>query len=158
MRPVALLDRFRRLSPAQRSLVGRALVLVPLVRLALWAVPYGRVRRMMPVSRRDPGAIASSALPRVTACTRPAEIAWAVGTVSRRVPVASCLTPALAAQRLLARDGYPLRLQNGVARNPAWTFEGHAWLAWLARRSRTVIGRVDGLTRFTPMVPERDKS
>jgi len=154
MRPFALVDRFRRLSPAHRRLIGRALVLVPLARLGLWIVPYGRVRRMMSVSRRDPESTAAGARPRATARHTPGEIAWAVRAVSRRVPAASCLTQALAAQRLLAQDGYPSRLQIGVARSPTGTFEAHAWLEC---EGRIVIGEIDDLTRFTPMVPAGDE-
>jgi hypothetical protein len=153
MRPLALADRFRRLSPARRRLLGRALPLVPLVRLGLWLLPYGRVRRLTMVPRREPTAAASDTLTRATARPTPDEIAWAVTAVSRRVPRASCLTQALAAQRLLAQDGYASRLQIGVARNPAGTFEAHAWLEC---EGRIVIGEIEGLTRFTPMAPTGD--
>jgi hypothetical protein len=51
-----------------------------------------------------------------------------VEVAARRVPRATCLVRALAAQALLARHGHPSQLRLGVARGADRAFEAHAWL------------------------------
>lgn len=59
---------------------------------------------------------------------RPADhIIWSVQTTARHVPGATCLSSALALQRLLSSAGHPSQVQIGVARN-ASGFIAHAWL------------------------------
>jgi hypothetical protein len=135
-----LVHRFLSKPAAERRLVLRALTLVALVRMGLWVVPFKRLRTLVSVS---PDAHRNAA-----ARHAPDAIVRAVVAASRRVPAASCLTQALAAQRLLAREGYDSKLEIGVARSEAGTFEAHAWLV---RDGRIVIGEIDGLTRYVPM-------
>lgn len=56
-----------------------------------------------------------------------APIIWAVRTAARRVPGATCLSSALALQRLLSSAGHPSQVHIGVARD-ASGFMAHAWL------------------------------
>ena len=143
---------FRR-PPAERRLILRAAVLVSLVRVGLWVLPYKRVRRMVEWRpERHPGDAGA----RAPASSRytPDDIVRVVGAVSRRIPDASCLTQALSAQRLLAREGYESQMQIGVARNEAGTFEAHAWLE---REGSIIIGDIPGLTRYTPLPTRRDE-
>jgi hypothetical protein len=74
-------------------------------------------------------------------------IAWAVAAAGARVPGASCLSQALAAQVLLARLGELSDLRIGVARRGAPGLTAHAWLE---HRGRVIVG---GATRdqFTPL-------
>ena len=58
----------------------------------------------------------------------PDKIGWAIQVVSRRVPRASCLTQALAAQMILARYGYNSQLRVGVTRESPDGFRAHAWV------------------------------
>ena len=60
-----------------------------------------------------------------------------MSTVAARVPRATCLTQALAAQVLLARLGERSVLRIGVARDERLGVRGHAWLE---HRGRVVIG------------------
>jgi hypothetical protein len=136
-----LVNAFLRRSPAERWLILRALGLVVLVRLGLWVLPYKRVRHL---AARAP----AGSTPRYSVDT----IVRTVVAVSRRVPAASCLTQALTAQRLLAREGYASEMQIGVARNEEGSFEAHAWLE---RDGRIVIGDQPGLTRFTKLPSKR---
>jgi hypothetical protein len=64
-------------------------------------------------------------------------IAWAVATVARYVPGASCLTQAFATQIILARAGEISDLRIGVTRNGAGQVRAHAWLE---SHDRIVIG------------------
>lgn len=65
------------------------------------------------------------------------EIAWAVTTAARYVPGATCLTQALAAQRLHTRSGCATELRLGATKGPDDVFRAHAWLE---RGDRVVVG------------------
>ena len=144
MQPFGVMHRFRRLPTRLRRLVVRASWLVPLVRLGLWLLPFGRVRGLVV---REP----ATGVPLRMAAERDGvvhDVVWTVVAVSRRVPRASCLTQALVAQRLLAEVGVASDLRIGVARDATGAFEAHAWLE---HDGRVVLGEVDGMERFTPM-------
>lgn len=55
-------------------------------------------------------------------------IAWAVVNAGARVPGATCLERALAAQLLFGRRGYASSLQIGVAKNDH--VQAHAWVEY----------------------------
>lgn len=120
--------RLARLSPVERRLLIRAVVAVAVVRVGLTLLPF----RILPglLARR------TRARPRTAGVSRE-NVAWAVGTASRYVPRATCLTQALAAQLLLAGEGEASRLHVGVARASDGTFRAHAWLE---SEGRIVIG------------------
>ena len=83
------LRRLLALDTSDRILILRALGWVLLARVGLWFVPFSRLR-----------VVAD----RVTRGGRPADprrIAWAVEATARRIPRASCLTQALAADAML---------------------------------------------------------
>lgn len=127
------LSAFLALPGGDRGLLLRALMTLAGVRLALRVVPVDRLRR--PVGRARPHA-------------RPAErIAWAVRAASRRLPGTTCLASALAAQRLLARDGRDCQLTIGVARNE----RGLAAHAWVVCDGVTLVGGEESIA-YTPLV------
>lgn len=73
-------------------------------------------------------------------------IGWAVATAARRIPAATCLTQALAAQYLLRRRGLEADLRIGVARAAGEPLEAHAWVE---SRGQVVVG---GVARpYTPL-------
>jgi hypothetical protein len=98
-----------------------AAVTVLLVRLALWTIP---ARILLKVAQYISARAWRPS--EVTATVR--SIGWAVRASSRRVPRASCLTQALAAQILLGLLGFPSRLRVGVANQAERGFAAHAWL------------------------------
>jgi hypothetical protein len=106
----------------QRALLAEALLVVPLVRVALSLLPFRIVHRGI--------AAATRKLHRSTSSTSrtPERITWAVTTVAARVPRASCLTQALAATLLLVRYGHAATLRLGVAKEDDGTLRAHAWL------------------------------
>jgi hypothetical protein len=60
--------------------------------------------------------------------SRPVErIVWAVGAATRRTPAATCLSSALALQRVLCAHGHHSELLIGVSR-AGGVFAAHAWI------------------------------
>ena len=100
--------------------------MVSATRLGLWLLPIGAVRRIA-LSDREKGNGANSI----------AELVWAVKAVSRYVPVATCLTQALALQWLLARSGHTSRIHLGARKDVEGKFAAHAWVEC---EDRVVIG------------------
>ena len=97
-------------------LLVSALVTVAQVRIALWVLPSRRVARLITVKRNAPSPPPS-----------PERLEWSVKVTSRVVPYATCLTQALALQRVLARHGYRAIVQVGVC-NVGGQFLAHAWV------------------------------
>jgi Transglutaminase-like superfamily len=131
---VRTLRRLLALDTSDRILIVRALGWVLLARAGLWFVPFSRLR---------------SVADRVTRGGRPADprrIAWAVEAVARRVPRASCLTQALAADAMLRRSGRLPDLRIGVVKDRD-LFEAHAWVEL---ENTVLIGNHD-LHRYTPL-------
>ncbi len=136
------LRRFARLRSEDRRLLLEALAIVTTMRVALWVLPFGRLRAAI---RRVPPHPRSSTHP-----PRGADrIAWSVASAALFVPKASCLTQALAAEMLLRRAGLPADLRIGVATDAAGALEAHAWIE---SEGRVLIGDLD-LDRFTPLAP-----
>src|SRR5437868_4140865 len=98
------LSEVLRLSAADKRLLIRSLAAVVTFRVALYLVPYRILRTW--ISKPH------GAQPRRE---DPKRIAWAVKKVAKRVPRATCLTQALAAQSLIARAGYEADIRIGVA-------------------------------------------
>ena len=120
--------RLTRLSGRERTRLLEALPLVLFVRLALWSTTMSRVHALLtagaPGSRRlDPDGVD--------------DLSLAVSRVSRLVPGATCLTQALALQRLLRRRGLASRVEVGFLRSEGRDVKGHAWLVC---DERVVIG------------------
>lgn len=139
------LRRFLRLPRADRGLLLEALLLVSLIRLVLWVVPFRALRRSLYRLTDVPaaaGGVTGRGLP-------PDRIGWAVAAASRYVPRATCLVQALAGRVLLERQGHPASLRIGVARDDErGNFEAHAWLEC---QGRVVIGGRQS-ERYRPLV------
>jgi hypothetical protein len=127
------LTRFAAMLPRKRRLLLRAFICVSAIRIGLWIMdfaaprPRAKILRFREYSRGD--------------CVN--EIVWAVRTVSRYFPGASCLTQALAAQALLARSNHQSRIEIGVVKEGD-RFAAHAWLMC---DERIVLGGPD-VTRY----------
>jgi hypothetical protein len=92
-----------------------ALLILARTRLALSILPWRRMR----------AAVVRSIAPALR--TKADRLEWAIRATSRVIPRATCLTQALALQRLLAHHGYESRVQIG-ARNTDGHFGAHAWV------------------------------
>jgi hypothetical protein len=121
------LRKFAHLSLSEQLLLLIALVLVVLVRLALWLVPFQVWRPLLQPVNPIPGSKRSSA----------PKIARAVATVSGYVPAATCLTQALATRLLLGWFGHQAVVHIGVVRKNSDRLDAHAWVT---SNGRVVIG------------------
>ncbi|CAN5849269.1 hypothetical protein BH23DEI1_BH23DEI1_23320 [soil metagenome] len=137
-----MLVKLRRLPAYERRLLVEALSLVVRVRVALWLLPFRRVRRMFATERHVRTA---------TGGPPPRSEQEAIGRAVRRagsvVPDASCLTQAFAGRIMFARRGGTSLLRIGVAKEAA-KLEAHAWVEI---DGRVVIGELPDLARFHPM-------
>jgi hypothetical protein len=108
---------FRRLAPCERALVLEASLLLIIIRITLWLLPFRRVLQLIGISGlyRTNGRSGT-----------PAQLAWSVRLASRWVPNSTCLPQALAMYLLLHRYGQFAFLCLGVASDPK--FEAHAWV------------------------------
>jgi hypothetical protein len=132
--------KFVRLPSADRNLLVKSALLLGAVRLGLWLLPFQTMRRLL--ASRTYG---TTTLPEETSVTK---VTWAVTVAGRYVPVATCLTQALAVQVLLGQQGLAATLRIGVARGEAGQFQAHAWVEY---QGRVVIGGIEAPSRFTPL-------
>lgn len=118
---MASLRRWRALSPEDRRLTLRAFGIVVGVRVALSLLPYRAWHALYAPARRVPRSGRRATAP------SPERIALAVRRAARLVPGASCLTRAIAAQRMLVLAGHPASLRVGVRRDGR-RLAAHAWI------------------------------
>lgn len=111
-----------RLRADERGLALRALLLVAAIRIALWFLPFKRLRRLTGDWKNVPLAVAHD-MP-------VSRLVWAVRAASRRIPAATCLTQSLALHCLLTRAGHHSQLRIGANKNQAGRFQAHAWVEY----------------------------
>jgi hypothetical protein len=110
------------LSAPERWLLIRAWLLLGMIRLGLWLLPFRTVQALL--SRK---VVRSFRSDRAARCSME-QIGWAVAVASVYVPFASCLSQALTAEVLLRRRGYAAVVRIGVAHTPERRLEAHAWV------------------------------
>ena len=133
--------RFRRLPPRERRLLVRAVLLLVTIRLALWFVPFHRVRQLFVIH----SVRTSDALKELSA----ERLEWAVRNASHCVPATACLCQSLALQWLLARAGYASTIRIGVRKDPRTGFEAHAWVE---QGGRALLSRPSEVERYAPLL------
>jgi hypothetical protein len=134
------LAKFLQLSTVDKILVLHCLFVVALIRIALSLFSYRLLHRLLrqKVSRMS------------FDIDKADRIVWAVGSSSRLVPRASCLTQALAAEFMLARAGFRSQIRVGVAIHEEGKFVAHAWLV---REGRVVMGgTAEEIQRYAMLV------
>lgn len=128
------------LSPyRKKKLVIETLILLWLIRIALWIVPFRVMNKWLGYFQFNGH--------------RNGETDWVainriVGTVktgSKFVPFATCLTQALTARTLLRFYGQDAVLQIGVAKDEKGKLLAHAWLEI---DKRIIIGKLSGHKRY----------
>ncbi|AOY82354.1 lasso peptide biosynthesis B2 protein [Moorena producens JHB] len=137
------LRKFLRLTSRERQLVINTFILLGLIRLALWLLPFQTLRRLLAkISQPSPPA------QRVNQ-THLSKIVGAVNLSSRYMPGGvKCLARALTTQVLMSRCGYSPQLRIGVAKGEGGKLEAHAWVE---NQGQIVIGYLRDLSRFTPL-------
>lgn len=133
------LHKFFGLPPEERKLLLTAALLVGLVRVGIWLLPFRTVRRLLGRLR------CPAAASRLSDELSSERIAWAVDVAGKRIPGGgNCLVQALATLVLLDRRGRPARLRVGVAKDGQGSLEAHAWVE---SDGRVVIGDTN-VSRF----------
>lgn len=123
---------FFALPRSDRRLLIEAFATLVLVRIALHVWNIERLRRW--AGHLERGA-------------KPVDrIVWAVRTASRWTPGTTCLTSALALQRLLSAEGYVSELHIGVARQQP----GLVAHAWIVHEGQVLIGDEEQAA-YTPL-------
>jgi len=135
---MAAFHKFLRLSRENRALLADAFALVLAVRIAQWILPWKVVvgtTKWLPLPMRSQVAID--------------RLVWAVRSSAARIPHATCLTKALALQRLLARSGYVASVEIGVTKNAGGNFEFHAWVE---HQGEPLLERPDELAQYSRLL------
>jgi hypothetical protein len=143
-----MVGRYLRLFPAERALLRRVLLLVVVVRVSLWLIPFSVLRRFL----QQPTL--GLAFPSRLVDLPPERLAWAVEAASRRVPAATCLTQSLALQFLLSRSGRRSLLRIGVAKDHGCDFKAHAWVDCAGQ---VLLDRPEEVARYTPLAVWEDR-
>jgi hypothetical protein len=126
-----------------RQLLIDASVILTLVRLGLWLLPFRIWQRLLMKIVRTDGIWHGE--DRVSE----AKIVWAVEIVSRyQFGSVKCLARALTTQILFAKWGYDAQLHIGVAKSEVGDLEAHAWVE---SEGKVAIGKVPNLSRFQPL-------
>ena len=81
-------------------------------------------------------------------------VGWAVTTVARRLPLATCLAAALVGRAMLQRRRHVATLYIGVRTNGSRSaaFEAHAWVE---SGGSVVIGHLDNLDAYATLTTQR---
>jgi hypothetical protein len=123
---IAAWRKVRALNPDERRILVEAAVLLALIRVGLWILPFSILRRSLEryANRRDTSCHpATPAVHRITRAVMPA---------AHRLPVpTTCLVRALAADAMLRRRGLVSEVRFGVRRRHgrhSTPPEAHAWV------------------------------
>lgn len=114
------LRSFARLHPAERGLLLSTVLVVAIIRIGLWVLPFLRLQRLVRSLHHVPFSMPTH--------TPVARLVWAVRAASARVPASSCLTQSLALQVLLSRAGHPSQVRIGMDKDLNTGFHAHAWV------------------------------
>ena len=122
----------------------RAYAWVWAARLSLWFLPFQTVYKFTKRfrhGRTPPQPLSKQNIYKLT---------WAVAAAARRVPWATCLTQALAAQIMLGRRGLRTQLQLGIKKSQPGKMDAHAWLE---RNGEVLIGMIPTFSQLTRLPP-----
>ena len=125
------LERYRQISPEQRSLLWEAVAALACARVAMACLPFRRIAAWLGTPGAEGPGEATPADDRMAE-----SIGWAVSVLGHRVPWdGRCLAQALAAMAMLRRRGVEGTVSFGVREGASAGFEAHAWL----RVGRSVV-------------------
>lgn len=123
--------QFLGLPAPDRAILVRSLLTLAVARVAIWVLPFPRVRRLL--TPRPTGTAARD-------ITRE-RVRWAIGVAQRVIPDATCLPQAVAAESLLTRGGHPVSLRIGAMKTSEGKLLAHAWVE---SEGRIVVGDLPG--------------
>lgn len=129
-----------RLINKDRNLLINTFILLGLIKLGLWLLPFQTLRQILGSISQPNAKLDQTSL---------SKIIWAVNVSTRYMPSgAKCLARALACQVLMTRRGYSPELRIGVAKSDEGKLEAHAWVE---SQGQVVIGYLKDLPRFTQL-------
>jgi len=143
---IALCRRFTSLDRSDRRRVLEAASLMALVWTGLRVLRFPTLRRLLHrYARSSTTSTTGNAGRPHSSATYPVQ--WAITTVAARLPWATCLVQALAADAILRRRGLTSELRIGVRvpRNHDVPFKAHAWVEC---GGTVVTGAIDELADF----------
>lgn len=140
--------KFIRLPNRDRTLLIKTYLLLGLIRLGLWLLPFKTLQAWLAKLHHRQSRYQAPKLTKISRRTVGQAI-WAVNISSHYMPgKVKCLARALATQVLICRRGYDPELKIGVAKAEDHSLEAHAWVEL---QGLVVMGLVQDLSRFTPM-------
>jgi Transglutaminase-like superfamily len=137
-----LLFKALRLHNNDRNLLFKTFILLSLVRLGLWLLPFQKLLHLL-------GKIGLTAAQELLETVPLDRIVWAVNlNSSYTLGNVQCLPRALTTQVLMRMHGYTPQLRIGVAKGEQGNLEAHAWVE---NQGQVVIGYLRDFSRFTPL-------
>lgn len=135
---------FFKLSNLEKKILIKALMLLWIVRIMLYALPFQTLQNIIKkFTSTEENKIHSVEI---------RKLIWAVEVMSVYTLRATCLTRALAAQILLARYNYSSNIKIGVSKNKG-EFEAHAWLE---ADDKIILGESE--MEYTPILKMGEKA
>ena len=139
--------KFLRLPTSDRQLLVGTFMLLGLVRLGLWLLPFQKLQELL--RRVSQVGIINETERSQNNCRTVDTVIWAVHVSSHYMPGrVKCLARALTTQVITQRQGYSPELRIGVAKGESGQLEAHAWVEL---QGRVVMGFLQDLDRFSPM-------
>jgi hypothetical protein len=137
------LRNFLNLTTGDRLLLLSTLVLLAILRLGLWLLPFKTLLALLPRLSQI------TFTPNLSHPILLNKVIWAVNVSSRYMPGGvKCLARALTTKVLLDRLEHPPELRIGVAKGDQGTLEAHAWVEY---QGQIIIGNLRDLSRFVPL-------
>ncbi len=131
-------NRFLRLDSVERVLLLEAFVLVCTASTSVRLLPFAIVQKLF-ANRAKASNTHRRSIERSM---------WAIAVAGKYMPGTTCLSLALAAHRMLHREGYPAHLYIGVGKDHVGSFRAHAWVE---SEGKIVIGGQDSSSSFAPL-------
>jgi hypothetical protein len=140
--------KFAKLSWGDRAFLCKTYILLTLVRLGLWLLPFESLyKRLEQLGHISQSAHCLNAPVNDQQLVQ--KIVWAVNVSCKLMPgTVKCLARALTTKVLLERRGCSCELKIGVAKNNAAQLEAHAWIEF---QGYVIIGQLRDLDRFKPL-------
>lgn len=118
------LNKFRRLTWADRFLLFEATIWLAVARLSLLLMPFRKIAgRLGNIGEENDAKLSTASEIKAD------KIGWAVRAMARRTPWESaCLAQAIGGKAMLRRRKIPSTLYLGLAKNDSEQMQAHAWL------------------------------
>jgi hypothetical protein len=136
------LRKLWQMSMSDRLLLVQSTILLSVIRLSLWLLPFriwsSFLEDSTPLPQNQPSKVPLG------------KITWAINVVSSQMPGGvKCLARALATHILMTKYGHTPKFKIGVAKGGEGQLEAHAWIE--NPDGKIVIGWLEDLGRYLPL-------